>query len=148
MTVSREFNLHIIEVSEGDKKGNEEEKIFEENNGWNFSNLKAVNTPKSLKCYETNFCFDYGGLKMATMFCHCLHQEVGLISPPHESRLALWPTECGWSDTTWFTFSTTNNKLYYPAYPPWALTSLYTKGSPVAKFFFLRSCSSLEKPMF
>lgn len=33
MTVSREFNLHIIEVSEGDKKGNEEEKIFEENNG-------------------------------------------------------------------------------------------------------------------
>lgn len=30
VTISREFNLRTIEVSEGDKKENEEEKIFEE----------------------------------------------------------------------------------------------------------------------
>lgn len=33
------------------------------------------------------------------MFCHYLCQEVGLILPHHESRLALLPIECGRNDT-------------------------------------------------
>lgn len=34
------------------------------------------------------------------MLCHHhLHQEVGLIPPPHECSQTLRPTECGGSDT-------------------------------------------------